>query len=70
MWPWVSQMPVGVMPVCSMALRMLATSPPGSMTTPSLVFVHHSSVQFCWNGVTGMMPARIGRFGCSVMGLV
>jgi hypothetical protein len=32
-------------------------SPPGSTKAPCIVSVHHSSVQFCCNGVTGMIAA-------------
>ena len=36
---------------------MRSTSPPGSTTTPSLVSSSNRIVQFCSNGVTGMIPA-------------
>ena len=35
-------------------------SPPGSVKAPRIVFVHHSRVQFCCSGVTGMMAALRG----------
>ena len=35
-------------------------SPPGSTKAPRIVAVHHSKVQFCCSGVTGMIAARSG----------
>src|SRR5947208_2471670 len=48
------------------ALRR-GSSPPTSMKAPRIVFVHQIKVQFCWNGVTGMIAARSG--GCEAMPL-
>src|SRR5690606_10238017 len=44
-------------PLSRIAARMFSTSPPGSTTTPCLEASSNRMVQFCWNGVTGMMPA-------------
>jgi hypothetical protein len=41
----------------------LSSSPPGSTSAPRIVFVHHTSEQFCWYGVTGIIAARIGASG-------
>src|SRR3954466_3742483 len=57
MWPWVSQICSTATSACLIAARMSGTSPPGSITTAFLVASHHNSVQFCWNGVTGMIAA-------------
>src|SRR5262245_50445967 len=42
---------------------MFGTSPPGSITAAFFVASHQISVQFCSNGVAGMMAAR--AFGCT-----
>jgi hypothetical protein len=53
-----------VTPDWAIASSMFGTSPPGSITAARLVASHQISVQFCSNGVTGMMAAR--AFGCTV----
>src|SRR3954465_3448416 len=41
-----------------MAFWMRLRSPPGSITAARFVASHHSKVQFCWKGVTGIIAAR------------
>src|SRR5215212_10135658 len=59
MWPWVSQIASGSTPSFLVASRMRSTSPPGSMMMARMLGSSHRMAQFCWNGVTGTMAARI-----------
>jgi hypothetical protein len=36
------------------------------MNAPFMVRVHHTNVQFCWSGVTGMIAARSGCAGLAM----
>ncbi len=45
---------------CAAAAFSRDKSPPGSTNAPRIVAVHHNKVQFCCNGVTGMIVAFSG----------
>ena len=49
-----------LMPTFVTAALTWSTSPPGSTTAPTMLTGSQSSVQFCWNGVTGTMAALRG----------
>src|SRR6185437_970270 len=65
-WPWVSRTFSSVTPSWAMAALIRSRSPPGSMTAPRLVRVHHTREQFCWKGVTGRMAALIGVWDIAI----
>src|SRR3546814_657698 len=59
-WPWVMRIFSISTPCWDAAAFSRPRSPPGSTNAPLLVDVHHSNVQFCCNGVTGMIEALRG----------
>ena len=55
-----AQVAVAVAVLVAVTIAAVASSGAGSTSAALLVLVHHSKVQFCCSGVTGIIAARMG----------